>query len=381
VHPTYSAFVPRRWLTCAILAIALGVLTLGCAVERGDPPVPQVSVTPVDSALATRAAHTATELPDGTAVVVGGCDVDGCSTATDSVALLTPDGVRALSPLSSPRDGHIAVLLDDGGILVAGGYEREGSAPLVTAEIFDPVHNRWSSTGSLRTPRGGHAAARLGDGRVLVVGGWRGSGSYLASTEIFDPRTGRFVPGPDLPTGVSGVTATSLSDGRVLVTGGQVDETSPTGLVVLVGADGKARELAVGLRTPRFKHAAVILPSEQVLIIGGTVDDRELLTSTELFDPRTESFSAGPPLVGGRYKLNGAASVLPDGRVVVAGGGHGVEVVDIDRGTSTQIAGLDDVHASFSTVSVVGTDVWVIGGYDRQIRMTATNRRIPISSL
>ena len=111
-------------------------------------------------------------------------------------------------------------------------------------------------------------------------------------------------------------------------------------------------------------------------MIGGTTDDRQLLTSTELFDPRTERFTAGPTLVDGRYKLNEAAAVLPDGRVVVAGSGQGVEVIDVERRTSTVAAGLADVSGSFSTVSVVGDEVWVLGGYDRQIRMTSTDRRV-----
>ncbi len=112
-----------------------------------------------ESDLARRAVHTATELRDGTALVAGGCDVDGCSEATASVALLTSNGARPLSALSAPRDGHAAVLLDDGRVLVVGGYTGENRPPLATTEIFDPSGDRWQSGGALAT------AARRARGR------------------------------------------------------------------------------------------------------------------------------------------------------------------------------------------------------------------------
>jgi hypothetical protein len=367
----------------AAVVLALGLVLpsapgcgLGPQLPTPAPPSPTAA-----SALARRAVHTATELGNGTALIAGGCDVDGCSAATATAALLTPSGAQPIAPLLAPRDGHTAVLLSDGRVLIAGGYSGENRPPLATAETFEPAQGAWTSVGSMREPRGGHAAARLGDGRVLVAGGWRGPGTPVATSEIFDPRTNRFSAGPALPEAVDGLAATALPDGRVLLTGGHLGDQRAASTAVLVGADGRARTVRVRLRTPRFKHTAVALPSGRVLIIGGTVDDQELLRSTELFDPRTETFTAGPELVDGRYKLNESADVLPDGRVVVAGSGSGVEVVDAERNLSRVVPGLADVSGSFSSVSVVGSQVWVLGGYDRQIRMTSTDRRIPIADL
>ena len=238
---------------------ALGAVLFGCTATT-PPPVPPVPAptTPAATDLARRAVHTATELGDGTALVAGGCDVDGCSEATASVALLTSTGARSLSALSAPRDGHAAVLLDDGRVLVVGGYTGENRPPLATTEIFDPSRVRWQSGGALATARGGHAAARLGDGRMLVAGGWQGPGTYLAKTEIFDPRTERFVPGPT--TARSGRQSrgncrcpTAGCCSPVVILG----ENRPSGMAVLVSPDGRARTLQPGLRTPRFKHTAV----------------------------------------------------------------------------------------------------------------------------
>ena len=53
---------------------------------------------------------------------------------------------------------------------------------------------------------------------------------------------------------------------------------------------------AVGsLTTARFKHGIASLESGEVLVVGGTPDDAELLRSTELYDPETRRCSARAP--------------------------------------------------------------------------------------
>ena len=362
---------------CVVAVLITAAAAVGC--RPGS--VPPQPVEPIDGSLGRRAAHTATALADGGVLVVGGCVEDGCTVATNSAALLTPDGSRPVAPLDTARDAHTGTLLEDGRVLVVGGFEGEGRPALGEAEIFDPRTDRWTTTGSLRVGRGGHAAARLGDGRVLVAGGWAGPRTYVSSTEIFDPRTGRFSAGPELSSALDSLTATSLPDGRVLVAGGRRSDGTAAATTVLIGPDGSAAAGSPGLRTGRFKHAAVGLPSGRVLLLGGTQDDRALLTSTEVFDPVTERFGPGPELLGGRYKLSDAAVALPDGRVVIAGSGPGVEVVDLGAGDSAVVPDLADVTASFSTVSLVGDEVWVLGGYDSRIRLTNTDRRVPVSTL
>jgi hypothetical protein len=124
----------------------------------------------------------------------------------------------------------------------------------------------------------------------------------------------------------------------------------------------------------------IALPDRTVLVIGGTGDDVELLDTTEIFHPDTATFTPGPRLVHGRYKLSEAATVLPDGRVLVAGGGPGLEVIDPVRGLSSPV-GAEQQVASFSTVSVVAGRAWVIGGYDRNIRLTGRVLEIQLSTL
>ena len=185
------------------------------------------------------------------------------------------------------------------------------------------------------------------------------------------------VADPTCPAPGDGAVAVELSDGRVLVAGGLQGPNVASAAATIISADGRTARPVGTLLQARFKHAIVPWADGTVLVVGGTSDDRKLLDSTEAFDPRTLSFSPGPQLAHGRYKLTGGVTQLPDGRVVVAGGGPGAEVIapGTDDGGVVAVAGSG--VASFSTVSVVGPDVWFVGGYDRRSTYRQ-DRRVPI---
>lgn len=361
----------RRRTAAAWLGIGIAA-SVACAPLQRAP----ITENPADN-IGVRAAHTATVLDDGAILIAGGCIEDGCATATDHAALVVGSQVKPLDVMRDARDAHTATVLGDGRVLVAGGFSAEGSVTR-SAELYDAVHGTWSSVGDLITPRGGHSAALLGDGRVLIAGGWVSSGRYTASTEFFDPHTGVFADGPSLPDAVDNASAITLRDGSVLVTGGQ---TQP-GLASAASAvifPGKAEIVRTDdLLTPRFKHAMVPLRDGRVLLIGGTTEDDRLLSSTEVFDPETLTFTPGPELISGRYKLGGAAAILPDGRVIVGGGGNGVEVIDVDTKAVELLQGAPSRMASFGTVSVSNGSLYLIGGYDENISLTGTFERLPL---
>jgi hypothetical protein len=71
----------------------------------------------------------------------------------------------ATGPMMTARDSHIAILLANGIVLVAGG------SSVFTAELYTAASGTFTQTGSMQTERALPAAVLLQDGRVLVSGG------------------------------------------------------------------------------------------------------------------------------------------------------------------------------------------------------------------
>ena len=113
------------------------------------------------------------------------------------LAFLPPDvhGKRVLvdplwvmtGALTVPRKEHTATLLPNGKVLAVGG--QNGSTYLSSAELYNPTTGTFTATGSLSMARTRHTATLLQSGKVLVAGG-EGSGGILGTAELYDPATG-----------------------------------------------------------------------------------------------------------------------------------------------------------------------------------------------
>jgi len=133
---------------------------------------------------AGRQYHTATLLSSGKVLVAGGLLTDS-TTAIGTAELYDPVAgtFSSTGGLSSARGGHTATLLPDGTVLMTGGYSLviPTSTPILTsAEIYNPATSTFAFTGSLPSERWQHSATLLNDGTVLIAGGF-GSGSFLLS--------------------------------------------------------------------------------------------------------------------------------------------------------------------------------------------------------
>jgi hypothetical protein len=80
--------------------------------------------------------------------------------------------VCPVAPLAEGRTGATATRLPDGRVLVIGGGTQNWSVFPLTAELWDPATATFRPAGSLAVGRHSHAATLLPDGRILVVGGF-----------------------------------------------------------------------------------------------------------------------------------------------------------------------------------------------------------------
>lgn len=116
-------------------------------------------------------------------------------------------------------------------------------------------------------------------------------------------------------------TATGLPDGRVLVTGGSPSIMSGSAAVStaeLYDPASGAWSPAAAMSTARAGHTATLLPGGRVLVAGGSDGGAGSLASAEVYDPATNSWSPTGSMTTAR--AYGTATSLPDGRVLVAGG-------------------------------------------------------------
>ena len=279
-----------------------------------------------------RVGHTATLLSDGRVLVAGGDTSEAPATfgRTGTAELYDPStGLwQPTGSMTAVRSGHSATLLQDGRVLVAGGFN---SNTLGSAELYDPITNTWSATGTLNVSRYWHSATLLQDGRVLVARGTNDGDltSTLSSAELYDPLSGEWSLVADDPGwGSVSHTATLLPDGKVLVTGGNTGGIGGDGVLAVSEQFDPATETWTrggDLLAPRYGHTATLLPSGDVLVSGGQSQVSHYPTLQYVTYGSTERFDPGTALWGSDANLNAArgghtATLLSDGTVLVAGG-------------------------------------------------------------
>ena len=307
----------RVTVLCATIALAVGV----CAPSAWASGSSFFSNVGVGSLTTARWTAAAAPLPDGRVLIAGGARG---ATSFASAELFDPSTntfTALASPMTSSALPEIAAPLIDGRVLIAGGYD--GTKVLSSAELYDPATGTFAPTGSLTAPRDDAAAAPLPDGRVLITGGFDGT-KVLSSAEVYDPASGSFTTlaahPPQSPRGAGGGAAARWSRARRRRRRRLQRAVKRRGVRA---GDRRVRRPSGQPEAPRDNAVAAPLADGRVLIAGGGGSGFVALSSAELFDPVSGTFTAlGAQMTGARTAA--VAAPLPDGRVLIAGGFNGV---------------------------------------------------------
>jgi hypothetical protein len=355
-----------RGRNIALLAAA-ALLLVGGAVATGSglmrlptivPPVPSPSVVAV-----------ATSSPEATSPIPSESEAP----SADSNPVAGPGGTWIpTGTMVTPREGYSAVRLQDGRVLVVGGYSGPSgyARDLKSAELYDPATGTWSAAGSISKPLASDGATLLRDGKVLILVGYAEDGP--SGAEVYDPATGTWTATGPMARGEDNLSGalTLLQDGRVLATGFRGAQVYDPASGTWTNTGPMARECCGTLQ---------VLQDGRVLDTGGA----------QVFDPASGAWTAA-----GKRNYDGFGSavvLLSDGKVLVAGGRgfkapdnyfdlDSAEVYDPDTGAWTAIA---DMHAkTFATAAFLQPDgkVLVVGSRSAEVYDPATGTWTALSS-
>jgi hypothetical protein len=220
------------------------------------------------------------------------------------------------------RFQHVAVRLDDGRVLVAGGC-----CPVsASAEIYDPVSQTWSMAAPMSVARTTQSATILVDGRVLVAGGANIS-RLLETAEIYDPASNRWTPTKPMTSGRASHGAALLTDGRVLVYGGKRATVGPEG-TLFDPTTGEWSDTSTADFNRDIPVVAVGILRDGRVAFASSYDEHRPV-DVELYDPADGKWIR---VGGGHDAHDQAAAVLPDGIVRIGGvAGFGRQSLGSDR--------------------------------------------------
>ncbi|HJW44374.1 MAG TPA: kelch repeat-containing protein [Geothrix sp.] len=333
----------------------------------------QGSLTRLANSQFTHVAHSATLLEDDSVLLVGGPE----SSVAERFLPATGTFVGA-GDMGAKRWSHTADALPGGSVLFTGGIGAGGA--LGSSTLY--ANGRFTSVVSrMVQARYAHRAALLPDGRLLLTGGLPFTGSdvtALAACEIYDPAQQTFSPASPMSVPRAGHTATRLPDGRILVVGGQ-DSTCLFSCPITIWQTAELYDPATGTFQPtgamsqrRFNHTATLLPDGRVLVAGGTspdTPDTDVSSLVEIYDPATGLFQAVGHMV--RPRSQHTATLLGDGTVLMAGGqtygentlaSATVEAFDPATGNSRLTSSDATTRYRHAAVRLASGPVLIVGG-------------------
>ncbi|WP_437281094.1 kelch repeat-containing protein [Sorangium sp. So ce375] len=348
--------------------------------------------TPAAPMTTPRMAHTATRFLSGKVLVTGG--TTAASTETDSAQMYDPatDTWIAIKPMGSKRTQHTATLLGFSKVLITGGFRHDGltTGYLANAELYDLDAETWKYVAPMAMAHRNGAAARLQDGRVLVTGGFDddGDASPENTAELYNPTTNTWTSAPDMSIERRGHTMTVLGNGKVLVVGGFEDVPALENAALYSPATNTWSSVgSTSIDLHRSVHSATLLQSGKVLVAGGwhdTIVDGPVPTA--LFNPSTNTWSLAAPMLLSRRVHT--ATLLQNGKVLVTGGLSHIdntatktaELYDPMTDTWTPASDMSTSRSQHSATLLDSGDVLVVGGHGGSSYRSTTEIYHPASN-
>ena len=193
-------------------------------------------------------------------------------------------GWSSAASMPLARTQHTATLLPNGTVLVVGGLDNYGNT-LATAAIYDPGSNTWSTAAAMASARTQHTATLLPNGTVLIAGGRDDYGNILATTTAYDPNSHVWSTGAAMASARTQHAATLLPNGTVLLVGGLDAWENTLATAAVYDPDSHVWSAASSMPLARTQHTATLLPNWTVLVVGGLDSYGNTLATAAVYSP------------------------------------------------------------------------------------------------
>ena len=239
-----------------------------------------------------------------------------------------------------------------------------GTREVESLALHSMVWSKDTAVPALPVSRACHSACVLQDGRVVVAGGWKNEtdqGGRPGTAEIWNPNADQWESLPDLPEKRWWGAAVAVSN-RVVLLGGfcQTEPTFKTTTSVLSLELDQSASPGAGwislqpMSQARRGLAAVVLPCGSVFVAGGQDDDGNLVSTAEVYNPEADTWSALPSMAYPRSCHT--CAVLPSGNVVVLGGNNN-DITDVYDAGAPIGEVFDQTKGTWVPIATTGLDL------------------------
>ncbi|CAF1302111.1 unnamed protein product [Adineta steineri] len=214
--------------------------------------------------------------------------------------------------MNKGRIEHTATLLQNGQVLIVGGMAPDVYSFLSSTELYIPSSNTFVMKGNLKADRHRHTAILLTNGlSILVIGG------SVLRPEIYKAGVWHYTL-HDMITRRRYCAAVLLFNGNILIAGGIDSKSNTLSSVEIFQPDTETFSPVQRMACARSDFTLTRLLTGQVLAIGGekSLND-ECLRVIELYDPITNQWQSTRQLNTARHNHK---AVLINNSVLILGG-------------------------------------------------------------
>ncbi|ATB42216.1 hypothetical protein CYFUS_007693 [Cystobacter fuscus] len=232
-----------------------------------------------------------------------------------------------------------------------------------------PSANTWTHTTPMLSRRRNHYATLLPSGKVLFVGGYTrpddsSSVDNTAPSELYDPVTGTWTALTSRAKAGDGFAAVTLPSKKILIVGGFPILGSPLSTAELYDPDSDSYS-SITMSSTRLYPTATLLQSGKVLVAGGDwyYGGHKI---PEVYDPITGTWTPTGPMSSAR--THPSAVLLKSGKVLISGGENSdgeklstAEIYNPAEGTWTLAAPMLSAHVGHTLTLLPSGKVLLVG--------------------